>query len=105
MNIVPATKFYIAAHSSSVGTVIDASEVSKNAAAIDFTKNSGMYGAIVTHEANSGFSVKYTTQADFAKAVQIASEPSPAPRTAPKAPTNTETDPRDIELAQLRQQM
>ena len=105
VNIVPATRFYIAAHSSSVGTVIDASEVSRNAAAIDFTKKVGMYGAIVTHEANSGFSVKYTTQADFTKAVEIASEPAPAPKTALQPPISTEADPRDAELAQLKQQM
>lgn len=105
VNIVPATKLHIAAYSSSVGTVIDGTVLSKHAAAIDFTKNAGMYGAIVTHEANGGFSVKYTTQADFTKAVDIASKPSTVPATSPKATTSTEIDPRDAELTKLRQQM
>lgn len=104
VNIVPATRFYLAAHSSSVGTMIDATVASKNAASIDFTKNAGMYGAIVIHEANGGFSVKYTSQADFTKAVEVASEPAPEPKPAP-ASRSTEVDPRDVELAQLRQQV
>ncbi|KAK5945341.1 hypothetical protein PMZ80_002545 [Knufia obscura] len=104
VNIVPATRFYLAAHSSSVGTMIDATVAFKNAASIDFTKNAGMYGAIVIHEANGGFSVKYTSQADFTKAVEVASEPAPEPKPAP-ASRSTEVDPRDVELAQLRQQV
>lgn len=105
VNIVPSTRFYIAAHRPGVGTAIDATVASQHAAAIDFTKNPGMYGAIVTHEMDGGFSVEYTSQADFTRAVEIASEPSPATATKPSAASSTEVDARDIELAQLRQQV
>jgi len=105
VNIVPSTRYYIAAHRPGVGTAIDATVASKHAAAIDFTENPGMFGAIITHETNGEFSVTYTSQADFTRAVEIASEPSTASATESSAASSTEVDPRDIELAQLRQQV
>lgn len=102
VNMVPSSKFYLAAHSSSVGTVVDTTVISKHAASIDFAKHTGKYGAIVTHEASGGFSVKYTTQADFNREIEFASVVSP---TIPERSATITTDPRDAEIASLRDQV
>lgn len=107
VNISPVNKFYIASYSSSVGSVIDATEVSQHAAVIDFAENKGRYGVVVTHEANGSFTVKYVTRGAFNKAVEQASVraqvPQPTGETKPAATTTV--DPRDTELTKLRQQL
>jgi len=69
VNISPVLKYYIAAYSASVGTVINTSVVSKDAATIDFGGNPGKFGAIVNQTNDGKFTVQYVSQAVFALTV------------------------------------
>lgn len=105
MNITPVSKFYIAPYSSSIGSVIDAVNLSEGAATIDFSKNAGKYGVVVTHEADGTFSVKYVTRSAFNKAIEQASIREQAVAPAPESKASTTVDPRDAELTKLRDQL
>lgn len=92
IDLTPSNTFYISAMSGSVGTCIDATIESKNAALVDFSCKPGMYGAIVTHRQDGSFKVVYASQADYNKAI-LSAQQAPA------------VDPRDAEIVCLRQQV
>ena len=99
VNITPSKKFYIAPRSASTGALIDGANASRGAAVVDFSANAGKFGAVITHEENGNFTVKYASQEGFTQAVVIASARKAAP------PATNQPDARDIELAALKQQM
>jgi hypothetical protein len=63
VNIAPITRFYIGAFTSSVGTTIQTSSVSKVAADINFSAHPGMFFANVVQKANGVFDVQYYNNA------------------------------------------
>jgi hypothetical protein len=67
--ITPITEFYIAESSFQAGVIVDFQSVSKTAAVINFSSGEGLgkFTAIVTHNNNGTFSVKYATSAQAAE--------------------------------------